>query len=75
MAILIVGWVFIVLGIVGLFLPFLQGVLFIMVGLAILSTRSETVKRFLKYLQGRYPEHYEKVTAWREKITRWFRKE
>jgi len=35
--VLIAGWSFILLGIVGLFLPFLQGVLFILVGIIILS--------------------------------------
>ena len=32
---LIIGWFFIALGILGLFLPFLQGILFILIGLAI----------------------------------------
>jgi uncharacterized membrane protein YbaN (DUF454 family) len=36
--VLIVGWSFILLGILGLFLPILQGVLFLLVGLIILST-------------------------------------
>jgi uncharacterized protein len=37
--ILSVGWGFILLGIVGLFLPILQGVLFLFVGLIILSSK------------------------------------
>jgi uncharacterized membrane protein YbaN (DUF454 family) len=73
-AIWILGWFFIGLGIVGLFLPFLQGILFIMMGLAILSSRSQTVRRFLRYLEGRYPQHYEKVEAWRKKIGNWRKK-
>src|SRR2546427_10937372 len=36
--VLIIGWSFILLGIVGLFLPILQGVLFILIGLIILSS-------------------------------------
>lgn len=71
--ILIIGWFFIGLGIIGLFLPILQGILFIMVGLAILSSRSEIVKRFLKYLQERYPQHHERMMIWREKIRNWFK--
>jgi uncharacterized membrane protein YbaN (DUF454 family) len=66
--ILIVGWFFIGLGIIGLFLPFLQGILFIVIGLAILSSRSELVKRFLKYLEVRYPRYHEWVETWRKKI-------
>jgi uncharacterized membrane protein YbaN (DUF454 family) len=69
---LILGWFLVGLGILGLFLPFLQGFLFIMIGLAILSTRSEQVKRLLKHLEVRYPRHHERVMIWRGKIRRWF---
>ncbi len=72
---LIVGWFFIVLGILGLFLPILQGVLFILIGLAILSSRSEIVKRFLKHLEERYPHHHERVEKWRVRIRGWFKKD
>jgi uncharacterized membrane protein YbaN (DUF454 family) len=72
---LIIGWFFIALGILGLFLPFLQGILFILIGLAILSSRSETIKRFLKYLEERYPQHHERIEIWREKIRNWFGKD
>ncbi len=75
LGLLIIGWFFIILGILGLFLPLLQGILFILIGLAILSTRSETIKKFLKHLEERYPHHHEKVVAWREKIRSWFKKE
>ena len=70
---LIIGWFFVGLGILGLFLPILQGVLFIMIGLAILSTRSEKIKRLLKHLEDRYPHHHERVVVWREKIRKWFK--
>jgi uncharacterized membrane protein YbaN (DUF454 family) len=65
---LIIGWFFIVLGILGLFLPILQGILFILIGLAILSSRSNLIKRFLKHLEERYPHYHERVEIWREKI-------
>jgi hypothetical protein len=71
---LIVGWCFVVLGIIGLFLPILQGVLFILIGLGILSSRSKTIKRLLKRLQERYPQHYEKVKVWEEQLKKWFKK-
>jgi len=70
----VAGWLFVGLGIIGLFLPFLQGILFIMIGLAILSSRSQTVQRFLKYLENRYPQYYERVEAWRKKIRDWRKK-
>ena len=72
---LIVGWLFIGLGILGLFLPLLQGILFIMIGLAILSSRSELVKRFLKHLETHYPRQHERVEIWREKVRNWFKKD
>lgn len=72
---LIVGWLFIVLGIFGLFLPFLQGILFILIGLAILSSRSKLIKRFLKHLEEHYPHHHKRVDIWREKIRNWFGKD
>jgi uncharacterized membrane protein YbaN (DUF454 family) len=72
---LIIGWFFIALGILGLFLPFLQGILFILIGLAILSSRSEIIKCFLKHLEERYPQHYERIEIWREKIRNWFGKD
>ncbi|MCJ7705407.1 MAG: PGPGW domain-containing protein, partial [Desulfobacterales bacterium] len=59
--VLILGWFFVGLGIVGLFLPFLQGVLFIMIGLGILSSRSATIKRLLDGLEKRYPDQYQRI--------------
>jgi uncharacterized membrane protein YbaN (DUF454 family) len=72
---LIIGWLFIVFGILGLFLPILQGILFILIGLAILSSRSKLIKRFLKYLEERFPRYHEHVEIWREKIRNIFGKE
>jgi uncharacterized membrane protein YbaN (DUF454 family) len=72
--ILIIGWLFIVLGMIGLFLPILQGILFIMIGLAILSSRSELVRRFLNHLKERYPHYHERIEIWEERIRNWFKK-
>ena len=72
---LILGWFFIGLGIIGLFLPILQGILFIMIGLAILSSRSQLIKRFLKHLEERYPHHHARMEKLREKFRHWFKKE
>jgi len=70
---LIIGWLFIGLGVIGLFLPFMQGILFILIGLAILSSRSEIIRRFLKHLEERYPHS---MSAWRmeSEDSRWFKK-
>jgi uncharacterized membrane protein YbaN (DUF454 family) len=71
--ILIIGWMLIGLGILGLFLPLLQGILFIMIGLTILSSRSKTIGRFLTYLEKRYPHQYNRVANLKMKITTWFK--
>ncbi len=52
---LILGWSFIALGVVGLFLPILQGVLFILIGLAILSSEYVWAHRLLTKLRDRFP--------------------
>ncbi len=73
LGLLVAGWIFILVGIAGLLLPFLQGIIFIMIGLAILSSRSKTIQRFLKYLEERYPQQYDRVQALREKVKRWLK--
>jgi len=55
-AIIIVGWVFIALGIAGLFLPILQGILFLLIGLVILSTEYHWARRLLGYVRHRFPK-------------------
>lgn len=50
------GFTLLGLGVVGLFLPFLQGVLFMLVGLALLSSESRRLRGFLERLRRRYPE-------------------
>lgn len=51
-----VGWGFIVLGILGMFLPILQGFLFLAIGLVILSRRSPRVRLLILRLGRRYPK-------------------
>jgi uncharacterized membrane protein YbaN (DUF454 family) len=54
-AILILGWVFIFLGILGLFLPILQGILFLTIGLILLSRESVGAAAKLDWLKTKYP--------------------
>lgn len=49
------GWIFVLLGIAGLFLPFLQGILFLLIGLYLLSHGSPRIQRFLNRIRERYP--------------------
>ncbi|MBZ5679241.1 MAG: PGPGW domain-containing protein [Acidobacteriia bacterium] len=53
--VLLLGWSFIALGVVGLFLPVLQGVLFLLVGLFILSSEYVWAHRLLQQVRNRFP--------------------
>ena len=59
--VLALGWAFILLGIAGLFLPILQGILFLLIGLAILSTESRVARYCLLRLRRRYPKLSKKL--------------
>jgi uncharacterized membrane protein YbaN (DUF454 family) len=48
---IITGGALIVVGIAGLFLPFLQGILFLLLGLSLLSSESEHARRWLEWLK------------------------
>ncbi len=49
------GWFLVGLGIVGLFVPVLQGVLLIALGLIVLSRHSAPVRRLVERLRRRFP--------------------
>ena len=75
--VLIVGWAFIVLGILGLFLPVLQGVLFLLIGLAILSTEYVWAHHLLNKVRQRFPkisgmadQATQRASAWLQRLTR-----
>jgi uncharacterized protein len=72
--VLIVGWGFILLGIVGLFLPLLQGVLFVFVGLVILSSQYPRARLVLRKLRARFPKTGRVADAARAKVARWFQR-
>jgi uncharacterized membrane protein YbaN (DUF454 family) len=72
---LVIGWVFIVLGVIGLFLPFMQGVLFLMIGLTILSTEYVWAHHLLTKVRTRFPRiaifsdrAQKKATGWMHKV-------
>ena len=55
-AMLAVGWAFILLGIAGLFLPVLQGILFLLIGLFILSSEYVWAHKLLHKIKERFPK-------------------
>lgn len=73
---LVLGYVFLVLGIIGLFVPVLQGFLFIAVGLILLSRHAEWAKGALAWLKRRHPRMahgIERAEVWITRKTRQLR--
>jgi len=54
-SVLVLGWFLVVLGIIGLFVPILQGILFILLGLWVLSRENHWARRYLHKLRLRFP--------------------
>ena len=71
-AVLTLGWLFILLGIVGLVLPVLQGILFLLIGLALLSTESEIARRLLERLRARFPWLSERIDVAEDRALKWW---
>jgi len=74
--VLVLGWMFIVLGIAGLFLPVLQGILFLLIGLIILSTEYVWAHKLLGKIKARFPKiavHADAAHQRAERVMhRWF---
>lgn len=75
--VLLLGWGFIALGVVGLFLPVLQGMLFLVIGLTIISSEYAWAHHLLKRARDRFPtvalrcdEASHKAHLWLQKIFR-----
>ena len=69
--IVISGWAFIFLGFLGLFLPILQGVLFLCIGLVMLSRRSPRVRLLIMKTGSRYPKVRLAISVGRVKAKQW----
>lgn len=55
------GWIFIFLGVLGLFLPILQGILFLAIGAALLSYSSPWFKARLTWVENRFPRYRRQI--------------
>jgi len=60
---LVIGYTLIVLGILGLFLPFLQGILFLAIGAIILSKESPTFHKLKEKIKAKYPKYYNLIRS------------
>jgi len=68
----IVGWPLLILGIVGLALPFLQGILFIVIALTLLAPEIPLFGRVIEALKKRAPSVFEKAAEIKASLKRRF---
>ena len=68
----IVGWPLLILGIVGLALPFLQGILFIVVALTLLAPEIPIFGRVVEALKKKFPAVFEKAAEMKTSLKRRF---
>jgi uncharacterized protein len=54
-SLIVLGWMFLVLGAAGIVLPILPGILFVLMGLSILSFEYEWAGRWIAALRRRFP--------------------
>jgi len=66
-----IGWSLLLVGVAGLALPGIQGILTILVGVAVLSLASETAYRLLKRLLHRWPPVWNRIERLRERVHDW----
>lgn len=72
--ILTLGWFFVVLGVLGIFLPILQGILFLAIGFILLSRESEWAQRQLDRMKEKYPKFADKYDEAEAVAERWWRR-
>ena len=65
---LVLGWLMVLLGIAGIFLPVLQGFAFIFIGLVMLSIASERLHGWLERALSRYPGIRQRYQQLRQKL-------
>lgn len=68
------GWFFIFLGILGLFLPILQGILFLCIGAILLSRESPRMRWMIMRIGRRYPKVRRALESSRGKARDWWRR-
>jgi uncharacterized protein len=68
------GYTFLVLGVFGLFLPFLQGFLFILIGLIILARHAAWAQRLLERFKAQHPKAAELIDQAEAKSAAWWQR-
>lgn len=70
--ILTAGWLLVLLGIAGLALPFLQGILLILLGLLVLSRESRWAQRQVDRIRRRFPQADARLHRAHERLVKRF---
>ena len=73
-ALFALGWILVLGGIVGLFLPVVPGAVLVLAGVAVLSPQSAWLRRALEECRGRFPvlKHFLSpgwIGMWRNRLT------
>jgi len=71
---IVAGLALFALGVIGLFLPILQGVLFMFLGLAILATENRHARDVVEALKRRHPGLWEKAEHLQARIAKALRR-
>ncbi len=65
----ILGWLCLVVGIAGLFLPILQGWLFLALGALLLAPDIPLFKRLLDWIEQKFPSLKKPLRRWKARLT------
>ena len=71
MLLFVAAFVFIVAGIIGLALPFLQGFLFLAIGIILLSIASPSARTWIESHTRKYPKLHEWIRKIQTRVTNW----
>lgn len=74
LGLLFIGWLLILLGFVGIFLPILQGAITFTLGAAVLSLVSEGIFLLLRRIFRGWPKGWRRLLGVRRKIQLWLEK-
>jgi uncharacterized protein len=66
----VAGWMFLILGTAGLVLPVLPGILFLVIGLSLLSLEYEWARRLASRLLSRFPAADRKLQGMLAKVVK-----
>jgi hypothetical protein len=69
-SLIVLGWTFLLLGAAGIILPVLPGLLFLLIGLSILSVEYEWAKRWVDAIRNRFPAADRKLQGMLDKVAK-----